>query len=608
MHAGCRAQSRCDKCAAPFASTSALAKHKRFCDAASTVGKSHSVTRSLSHFQFQQLQASAPTREHSPHPQQPKSGLKLSLRHLDRELLKSERILRDRKESKERSEGEKDRDRGEQENSQQMVSDPTVSSVSKGDIGCNNNYNPMEALRLDLGLRGRANMSPNSLSHLIRSGGGGRRNMHMPHFPLNNSHRHHHHHRHHDSHHLGGNGGKSPHSNSNSPQSSPSVSSSKDDINPPQAVLNNKVSAHLASRSPSSAEALLSTNKGSNNKAMGVAATFPHHLMFPPSLPMYNPFATLPFGPQLFAAVNANARQGALEMMNMNGEFKARQQQLQAQQLQQPLPQPTNLSNGRRSRISLLSSRSPSLSPVRRLAEPESFVQHHDADDDDDEEMTDLRKEKDALPLDLSLQKTADDDEDDYDAPSPQEELMSPTKSNKETKDGANHKLPRGDGRRSRSPTPATRSSTPSSRKELAIRDQMLISAVARMTNNTSPVKKGERDSPNSVSLNNNNNNQSAFPQNNHPMRSSNNGPNGMSLETGEKKAASSAFSQIIAPRAMHPFPRFSHPPSHFPSLPPGFPPNPFNPFFHNTLSPRNDIGSSLGAQNPAWQGKVGSR
>jgi hypothetical protein len=140
----------------------------------------------------------------------------------------------------------------------------------------------------------------------------------------------------------------------------------------------------------------------------------------------------------------------------------------------------------------------------------------------------------------------------------------------------------------------------------MIIRDQ-IISAVARMTSNTSPVKK-EQDSPNAVVVanNNNNNNQPVFPHN-HPLRSSN-GPNGLGNLEAEKKAAS-AFSQIIAPRAMHPFPRFSHPPSHFPSLPPGFPPNPFNPFFHNSLSPRNDLGNALAAQNPAaWQGKVGSR
>lgn len=44
MHADCRAQSRCDKCSAPFASTAALTKHKRFCDAATNVVRKISNT------------------------------------------------------------------------------------------------------------------------------------------------------------------------------------------------------------------------------------------------------------------------------------------------------------------------------------------------------------------------------------------------------------------------------------------------------------------------------------------------------------------------------------------------------------------------------------
>ena len=50
MHADCRAQSRCDKCSAPFASSAALAKHKRFCDAASSTLKAHIESDSRSNF------------------------------------------------------------------------------------------------------------------------------------------------------------------------------------------------------------------------------------------------------------------------------------------------------------------------------------------------------------------------------------------------------------------------------------------------------------------------------------------------------------------------------------------------------------------------------
>lgn len=41
MHADCRAQSRCEKCTAPFASSAALAKHKRFCDVANSVNNNN---------------------------------------------------------------------------------------------------------------------------------------------------------------------------------------------------------------------------------------------------------------------------------------------------------------------------------------------------------------------------------------------------------------------------------------------------------------------------------------------------------------------------------------------------------------------------------------
>ncbi|OXA57354.1 Transcription factor hamlet [Folsomia candida] len=534
MHAGCRAQSRCEKCTAPFASSAALAKHKRFCDAASTVGKSHSVTRSLSHFQFQQLQASS-TRENS------KSGLKLSLRSLDRELLKGDRNLRERK--------EKEIDRGVEQENPPLVSDPTVSSVSKGD---NNNYkNPMEAL-LDVGGLGGANLSPNNLTHLIRNASVGRRNLHMPHhhqFPINNNH-------------ISRPRKSSPHSNSNSSQSSPSISSSKDDTS--------KTLAHLNSRrSPS--ETLM------NSKTLQGSGFSP--LMFPPSLPMYNPFAALPFGPQLFAAVNA--RHGAMELMN--GEFHNKGRQPPPQQ------QPTNLNNGRRSRTPVSSSsRSPSLSPPRRLHDPVPFKSGEEMDND---EVIDGKKD---TPLDLSLQKNADDEEGSDNPKDFSDESTSTHANNKETKER--------NKKRSRSSTPVvvTRTSTPPSSRKDIIRDQ-IISAVARMSSNESPIKRERNDSPNVC-----NNNQPVFPHN-HPLRSSN-GPNGLSLEGAAAEKKASAFSQIIAPRAMHPFPRFSHPPSHFPSLPPGFPPNPFNPFFHNTLSPRNDIGNSLVGQNPVWQGKAGSR
>jgi hypothetical protein len=138
-----------------------------------------------------------------------------------------------------------------------------------------------------------------------------------------------------------------------------------------------------------------------------------------------------------------------------------------------------------------------------------------------------------------------------------------------------------GDGNDDRMKTGGGRSSLPSPQQQQQQHQQNMLGSLPHQLRNNS----------------NNNNNNSG--------NNNTNGGGGMSLDLNEKKV--SAFSQIIAPRPMHPFP-FPRPPTHFPGLPHGFSPNPFNPFFHNAPPLRNDVSNNIGAPSPLWQGKVGNR
>lgn len=523
MHADCRAQSRCDKCSAPFASSAALAKHKRFCDAASSVaGKTGALGSALAQFPFHHQT------------QNPSVG---------NSILSSVKVHSGKGDRSDSRSPDKQRHQGDSENS--IVSPETAAFLSNNNT--KGNPNPMEALRLDIaGLSGSPN-NPNG-----RAGAGFNNPMHgsLRH-QLYNATRH-------------GSKGRhvmSPQHITQSPQSSPGLPNSKDDGIISTSVANNNnnnVTNHR--KNPK--------DMMPNNKPL--SAAFPG-LMFPPSLPLYNPFAALPICPQLFAAVNSNGHPIKLG----NGHGKTISDRIR------------NLANGQRA-MSL--SRSPT-PPREHSPEKEDLDVELSPEEEPEEEIEEIKRGE--TPLDLSVQSGTGSVKDEMEEKTMKEEPddLSMPSSNR--------------GKRTRSPTPIRAHSPPKSMKESKdlLMKEIMAGKREEIINSLGDRKSGNRNqgpSPSPISPPHHALFQSALQlrRDGPPMRGG--------VDISEDK--SSAFSQIIAPRPLHPFPRFSHPPAPFPALPHGFHPNPFNPFFHNTLSPRNELSNSLSAPNTVWQGKVGSR
>lgn len=521
MHADCRAQSRCDKCSAPFASSAALAKHKRFCDAASSVaGKTGNLGSTLAQFPFHhQAQNTA----------------------VGNSILSSVKAHTGKGDRSDSRSPDKQRHQGDPENS--ILSPDSAAFLSNNNT--KGNPNPMEALRLDIaGLSG----SPNNPNGRASSGSN---------HALHNSFRQ-------QLYHATRHGSKqgrmvmSPQPTMQSPQSSPGLASSKDDavIVSASIVNNNNNITNNNKKSPK--DHIMAGNKP-------LSAAFPG-LMFPPSLPLYNPFAALPLCPQLFAAVNSNGPPVKLG----NGHGKTISEHIR------------NLANGQRA-MSL--SRSPT-PPREHSPEKEELDVELSPEEEPEEEIEIKRGE---TPLDLSVQSGAGSGK--------EERVM---KEEPDDLSMASHNR----GKRTRSPTPIRAHSPPKNLRES--RDLIMKELMSGKREDVSDIvekKSGNRNqvpSPSPISPPHHALFQNALQlrRDGHPI------PPGVDMS--EEK--SSAFSQIIAPRPLHPFPRFSHPPAPFPALPPGFHPNPFSPFFHNTLSPRNELSNSLAAPNTVWQGKVGSR
>lgn len=565
MHAGCRAQSRCDKCSAPFASTAALAKHKRFCDAASSVaGKTAAgaLSSALVNFPF-----------HQDHHQSIRNK-----QELQQHTTRSESHSPD----KQRHQGA---DASKLDVPVNTSSNPSSSSSSTSPFALNNNNNKggMEGMRLELS-SGSSPTPPNSRG----------------------SFNHHHHHHQHHIHPIFSSRSLYP-TRQNSkrlaaaaaaitpPPQQPPPSLSPEAASPSSPPLPSRHNSDSPLPPPPSSQLIKKDMSKQLNTAAAAAAGFPAGLMFPPTLPLYNPFAGLPLCPQLFAAVNSN---GGNQLKLGNG--KSISEQIR------------NLANGQRA-MSL--SRSPT-PPREHSPEKDDLDVELSPEEELEEEIPDTNK-RGETPLDLSVQSSTnvsmkgklplsnDDQPDDLSMPS------------------SRHHHRHQQQKRQRSPTPIRAVVTPPLKREA--KDRAIKEIIGTINNNN---------------INNNNNNNNTNSSSKHvaeilerKMKSQQlqRSPSPLSSphhphhalfqsallrESGgiPEENKSSAFSQIIAPRPLHPFPRFTHPPGPFPALP-GFHPNPFNPFFHNTLSPRNELSNSLAAAAAAaaapttvWQGKVGNR
>ncbi|CAL8095418.1 unnamed protein product [Orchesella dallaii] len=509
MHADCRAQSRCDKCSAPFASSAALAKHKRFCDAASSVaGKAGSLGSALAQFPF----------HHQPQNQTVGNSILSSV--------KLHSVKGDRPGSRS---PDKQRHQGDPENSILSPDSPFFTNNNNNTKG---NPNPMEALRLDISsLTG----SPNHP--------GGRGSSALNH-PLHGSFRH----QPYATRHSKSRHAMTPPPTVNSPESSPGLPNSKDDT----MMINSPAMNHNNNNNRKSPKEIISSNKP-------LSAAFPG-LMFPPSIPLYNPFAAFPFQQLIGQPVKLG-----------NGHGKTISEHIR------------NLTNGRRPR-SL--SRSPT-PPREHSPEKEELDVELSPEEEPEEEAEEIKRGE--TPLDLSVQSGA--------ASGKREEKLMMMNEEPDDLSMTGQK-----GKRARSPTPIRSHSPPKSMRESKDIKEIVQGKredVADFVERKNGNRSQNIPSPSPISPPHH-----ALFQNALQLRRDGPLMSGGGLDHSEEK--SSAFSQIIAPRPLHPFPRFTHPPAPFPALPPGFHPN-FNPFFHNTLSPRNDLSNSLSAPNSVWQGKVGS-
>ncbi|CAG7730978.1 unnamed protein product, partial [Allacma fusca] len=291
---------------------------------------------------------------------------------------------------------------------------------------------------------------------------------------------------------------------------------------------------------------------------------FPAALMFPPSPPMYNPFTTMAIYPQFFATPTNLSR------LDHGGEVM-RKTSLRVSSSTSPHRDNTDLllpTGSRKSR------RNPSLD------KEEANI----SDDENEEDVDDgfYKPKKSDTPLDLSVQKNE-----------------SCENGNKKDVIEDLSKVKIKTGIKERETREQSCNNNSSEREKISLSESK-----------SKMVLRGERELR--VEDNNMipcpNNKKAKFRCNSFqlipPPHQIMDGLN-ISMETANSKQ--SGFSPIIAPRPLHPFSRFPIPSSHFSALQ-GFHPNPFNPFFHSNLSPRNDLSNNLNASSPTWQGKVGNR
>jgi len=534
MHAGCRAQSRCDKCAAPFASSAALAKHKRFCDAAASVTK---------HQQKQTNAINSPpfTRHH--HHRQSSNRDIVNPKHFTPktpDLVKSSR-----------------------RESNGCHPNPLLSPSFKQN---------MEALRLDLLSRSQRNGSNNNgipietAAELLMMK---------------------HHRKNHNSASTNGIHPKNSSTNNNNTLIS-SLNECSENNNNNNSSNNTSMGkkAHNKSISPVPKEdaainAIVSSNNNnisvSNNHSNSIvnhinkmkssagadlkSSVFAPGFMFPHGLPMYNPFAAaFPMCPPLFPTPSS------VSPIENTGDDRAQKNGIKR------CSSPSDVDEDEQD---------------RRLDEEDE-----DVDIDEEDDQTDPSGDPKDAPLDLSVSKKEEED------------VVSSSSAVKTVKEDRKRR------RRDRSYSPAQRpiNNSEESDDEKNCKIELMLPSPHHQhvsSNNTSGGKmlmSPVNHHHHAVSTRN----QSRTKANSN----SEDGATELSKNNNDGSKGSSAFSQIIAPRPLHPFQRIPpHHGAHFPALPPhGFPHNPFNPFFQNSLSPRHDLSNNLGHGSPVWQSKVGSR